>query len=235
MKALIGIFAYIPIYDHSSPIYNSKVMQVNQVSINRQRKKMWHRHTHTHTHTHTLLFCCSVVSNSVTHGLQHARLSCPSPFPWVFSNPCPLSWWCHTSITSSVVTFASCLQSFPESGSFLMSWVFASDDKSIGTSASTSVLPMNIQDWFPKDWLVWSPCSPRDSQASFLIPQFKRINSSALSFLYGPTLTSNTIGKTIGLTIQTFVGKIMSLLFNMLSRFVIAFLPRSKGLFISWL
>ena len=154
---------------------------------------MWHTHTHTHKHVIVLLLSC--VQLFVTHGLQHARLSCTSPSPWVFSNSCPLSWWCHTNISSSVVTFASCLLSFPASGSFLMSWFFASGDKSIGTSASASVLPVNIQNSFPKDLLVWPPCSPRDSQESFLTPQFKRINSSVLSLLHGPTLTSVLLEK----------------------------------------
>ena len=81
-----------------------------------------------------------------THGLQHARLPCPSPSPWVYSNSCPLSQWCHPTISSYVIPFSSCLQSFPASGSFLRSQLFTSGGQSIGVSASTSVLPMNIQD-----------------------------------------------------------------------------------------
>ena len=97
-----------------------------------------------------LLFTHSVVSNSLwPHGLQHARLPCPSPSPGAYSNSCPLSWWCHPTISSSVVPFSSCLQSFPASGSFLMSQLFTSGGQSIGASASISVLPMNIRDWFP--------------------------------------------------------------------------------------
>ena len=123
---------------------------------------------------------------------------------------------------------------FQASGSFIMSRLFASGGQSIGASASASVLPMSIQDWFPLGWLVWSPCSPRDSQESYPLPQFKNINSLALSLLYGLTLTSIiTIGKTIALTRWTFAVKVMSLLFNMLSRFVIDFLSRSKCLLIS--
>ena len=83
------------------------------------------------------------------HGLQHSRLSCPSPSAEACSNSCPLSQWCHPTIWSSVIPFASCLQSFPASGSFLMSWLFVSSGQSLGASASPSVLPMNIQDWFP--------------------------------------------------------------------------------------
>ena len=95
-------------------------------------------------------FSRSVVSNSLQpHGLQHARLPCPSPTPGACSNSCPSSRWCHPTISSSVVPFSSCLQMFLASGSFPMSLFFASDGQSIGVSASASVLPMNIQDWFP--------------------------------------------------------------------------------------
>ena len=89
----------------------------------------------------------SVIQSCPTHRLQHARLPCPSPTPGACSNSCPSSRWCHPNISSSVVPFSSCLQSFPASGSFLMSWLFASGGQSIGDSAS--VLTMNIQDWFP--------------------------------------------------------------------------------------
>ena len=100
-----------------------------------------------------LLFSHSVASNSLQpHGLQHARLSCPSPTPRACSNSCPLSQWCHPTISSSVVPFSSCLQSFPASGSFPVSQHFISGGQSIGVSASASVLPMNIQDWFPWGW-----------------------------------------------------------------------------------
>ena len=104
------------------------------------------------------LFNRSVVSDSLTpYGLQHPRLPCPSLFPGACSNSCPLSWWCHPTISSSVVPFSSCLQSFPASGikdqrsqhpSFPVSWLFISGGQSIGVSASASVLPMNIQGWF---------------------------------------------------------------------------------------
>ena len=98
-------------------------------------------------------FSHSVVSDSLwPHGLQHGRPPCPSPTPWVYSNSCPLSQWCHLAISSSVIPFSSSLQSFPASGSFLMSQFFASVGQSIGVSASTSVLPMNSLDWFPLGW-----------------------------------------------------------------------------------
>ena len=105
-------------------------------------------------HCWILLISCSVMSDSLwPHGLQHARVTCPSPSPGAFSNPCPLSQWCHPTISSSVIPSSSCLQSFPAAGSFPMSH-FASGGQSIGVSASASVLPMNIQDWFPLGWTV---------------------------------------------------------------------------------
>ena len=103
--------------------------------------------------TWSVQFSRSVVSNSLRpHWLQHNRLRCPSWTPWACSNSCPLSWWHHPTISSSVIPFSSCLQSFPKSGSFPMTQFFASGDQSIGVPASTSVLPMNIQDWFPLQW-----------------------------------------------------------------------------------
>ena len=106
--------------------------------------------------TSSVQFSLSVVSTSLqTHGLQHARLPCPSPTPGPSSNSCPSSWWCHPTISSSVVPFFSCLQSFPASESFPKSQFFASGGQSIGVSASASVLPMNIQDWFPLGWTGW--------------------------------------------------------------------------------
>ena len=120
-------------------------------------------------------------------GPHHIRLPCPSPAPGACSNSCSSSRWCHPTISSSVAPFSSCLQSFPVSGSFPMSQFFVSGGQSIGASASASVLPKKIKNWFPL--LVWTPCSPRDSQESSPPPQFKSISSLALSFLYSPTLT----------------------------------------------
>ena len=94
--------------------------------------------------------CCSVMSDSLwSYGLQHTRLPRPSLSPRACSNSCPLSRWCHPTILSSVAPFSSCLQSFPASGSFLKTWLFASDEQNIGASASASVFPMNIQGWLP--------------------------------------------------------------------------------------
>ena len=123
-------------------------------------------------------------------GLQHARLPCPSPIPKVCSNSHPSSQWCHPTISSSVIPFSSRLQSFPASGSFPMSH-FTSGGQSIGTSASTSVLPMNIQDWFPLDLNgLISLQSKGLSRVFSSTAQFKSINSTVLSLFYGPTVTS---------------------------------------------
>ena len=104
-------------------------------------------------------FSCSVVSNSLQpHGIQYSRLPCPSPTSRAYSNSCPLSQWCHPTISSSVIPFSSRLQSFPVSGSFQMSQFFTSGGQSIGVSASASVLSMNIQDWLPL-WLI-EPIDP---------------------------------------------------------------------------
>ena len=147
-----------------------------------------------------------------------------------------MSRWCHPFISCSVVCFFSRLLSFPASGSFQMGQFFTSGGLSIGVSASTSVLPMNTQNWSPLGWTIGSPFSPRDTQESSPTQQFKSINYLALSFLHSPTLAPyGTTGKTIALTRWTFAGKVMSRLFNMLSRLVITFFPRSKHFLISWL
>ena len=170
------------------------------------------------------------------HGLQHARPPCPSPTPRVYPNSSLLSRWCHPTISSSVVPFSSCLQSLPASESFQMSQLFASGGQSIEVSASTSVLPKHpglIS--FRMDWL------------DLLVVQgtFKSLlqhHSSKASILWRSAFFTvqlshpyMTTGKTITLTRRAFAGKIVSLLFNMLSRLVITFLPRSKRLLISWL
>ena len=141
------------------------------------------------------------------HGLQHTRLLCPPLSPRVCSNSCPLSRWCYLTISSSVVPFSSCLQSFPASGSFLLSQLLASGGQTIGVSASASILPMNIQGSLPLGWLVLALCSTRDSQESST-PQFK----SAQPSLWSNPHSYMTTRKTIPLTRQTFVSKVMSLL-----------------------
>ena len=150
------------------------------------------------------------MSNSLwPHGLQHARLPCPSPSPRACTSLSPSSWWCHPTISSSVVPFSSYLQSFPASGSFQMTQFFTSGGQSIGASAS--VLPMSIQDRFPLGW-------------TGLIS----LQSKGLSIFSSTTVFVLERQK-------PFVGKVMSLLYNMLSGLVIAFLLRSKCLLISWL
>ena len=116
---------------------------------------VWHTHSFVSLFL-LLLFSHSVVSNSLRpQGLQHARLPFPSPTPGVFWNSCPLTQWCHPAISSSVVPFSSCPQSFPASGSFPMSQFFESGGQIIGASASASVLPVNIEDWSPSEWTGW--------------------------------------------------------------------------------
>ena len=124
------------------------------------------------------------------HGLQHAKPFCSSPTLRVYSNSCPLSWWCHPTISSSVVPFSSHLQSFPASGSFQMSQFFTLGGQIMGVSASASVLPMNIHDWFPLGWTGWISLLSKWLSRVFSNIQFKSIHSSAFSFLYSPTLTS---------------------------------------------
>ena len=170
------------------------------------------------------------------HESQHARPPCPSPTPGVHSNSRPSSRWCHPAISSSVVPFSSCPQSLPVSESFPMSQPFAWGGQSIGVSASASFLPKNTQDWSLYNGLVGSLCCPRDSQESSPTPQFKAsILWHSAFFTVQLSHPYMTTGKTISLTGWTFDGKLVSLLFNMLSRLVITFLPRSKHLLISWL
>ena len=166
----------------------------------------------------------SVVADSMwPHALQHASLPCPSPIPRACSKSCSWSCWCHPTISSSVVPFSSCRQSFRTSRSFQMSQLFASGGQSIGVSASASILPVNIQD-FRMDWM--------GTLKSLL--QASILRCSAL-FVVRPSHPYVTTEKTVTLTRWIFVGKVMSLLFSMLPRLVIAFLPRSKHLLISWL
>ena len=173
----------------------------------------------------------SVMSDSLQlHGLQHTRLPCPLPSPRACSNSCPLSWWCHPTILSSVVPFSLWLQSFPTTRSFLISQFFASGGYSISPSNEYSGLISFQIDWF--DLLavqrtLKSLLQHHSSKAPIL--QHSAFFMVQLSHAY------LTTGKTKALTRWTFVGKVMSLLFNMLSGLIITFLPRSKHLIISWL
>ena len=162
------------------------------------------------------------------------RIPCPSPTPGVHSNSCPSSQWYHPTISSSVGPFSFHLQSFPVSGSFQMSQFFTSGDQRTGVSASTSVPPMNTQDWSALGWTGWISLQSKGLSRVFSNTTVQK--HQFFDVLYGPTLHPYmTTGETIALTGRNFVGKVMSLLFNMLSRLVITFLPRNKCLLISCL
>ena len=136
-------------------------------------------------------FSHSVVSDSLRpHESQHTRPPCPSPTPRVYPNSCPSSRWCHPAISSSVIPFSSCPQSLPASESFPMSQLFAWGGQSTGVSALASFLPKNTQDWSPLEWSAWISLQSKGLSRVFSTPQFKSINSLALSFLHSPTLTS---------------------------------------------
>ena len=163
------------------------------------------------------------------HELQHTRPPCASTTPGVYLNSCSSSRWYHPAISYSVVSFFPCPQSLPASGSFPMSQLFAWGGQSIGVSASASALPMNTQDWSPLGWTGWislqfKGLSSVFSNTTVQKHQFFGAQLSSQSNSY----TYMTTGKTIALTRWTFVGKVVSLLFNMLSRLVITFLPSSK-------
>ena len=137
-----------------------------------------------------MLFSCSVMSNSLwSPGLQHARLPCISPSPGACSNSCPLSRWCHPTISSSIILFSH-LQSFPASWSFLMSQFFVAGGQSTGVSVSASVFPMNIQDWFPLGLTGLISLQSKGLSRVFFNTTPKNISSLVLSLLYGPTLIS---------------------------------------------
>ena len=168
------------------------------------------------------------------HGLQHARLPCPSPTPGVCSNSCPSSQWCHPTISSSVIPFSSCLQSVPASRSFPMNQFFAfrwpkywSFSFSISPSNEYSGLMFFRIDWF--DLAVPGTLKSLLQHYSSKVPTLRR----SAFFIVQISHPYMTVRQTVALTRQTFVGKVMSLLWNMLSRLVITFLPRSKHLLIS--
>ena len=183
-------------------------------------------------------FSCSVVSNSLwPHGLQHARLPCPSPAPRSCSNSCPLSQWYRPTISSSVVPFSSCLQCFPASVSFRVSQFFSSGGQSIG-SFSFSISPSSEYSGLISFRIDWCDLLAVQGTLKSLL-QYHSSKASIVQcsafFMVQFSHPYMTTGKIIALSIQIFVGKVMSLLFNMLSMLVIAFLPRSKHLLISWL
>ena len=160
-------------------------------------------------------------------GLRHARLACPSPTPGTYLNSWPLSWWCHPTISSSVIPFSSSLQLLPASGSFPVSQFFTSGSQRIGVSALASVLPMSIQDWISLQLKGLNSLHQQHSSKTSVLLH----SAFSMDQLTHPYMTT---GKNIALTRQNFVGQVMSLLFNMLSRLVIAYLPRRRHLLIPW-
>ena len=159
--------------------------------------------------------------------LQHTRHPCPSPAPGVYANPCPSSRWCHPAMSFSVVPFSSCLQSFLALGSFPVSQLFAWGGQSIGVSALLSVLPMNTQGWSPFGWTGWISLQSKGLNKSLLQHHSSEASVLRHSAFFTVQLSHPCMstGKTIALTRRTFVGKVMSLLFNILSRLIIAFIP----------
>ena len=179
----------------------------------------------------SIQFSCSVVSDALwPHEWQHARPPCPSPTPGVHSDSRPLSQWCHPAISSSAVPFSSCPQSLPASESFPMSQLFSWGGQSTGVSALASFLPKKSQGWSPSEWSGWISLQSKGLSRVFSSPQFRSINSSVLNLLYG-----RTFWKKHSFDYTDLCLKVISSLFNMLSRFVTVFLPRSKRLLISWL
>ena len=158
-----------------------------------------------------MLFSCKVVRLLVTLWTAARQVSLPFTVSQIFSNPCPLSRWCYPAILSSVVPFSSCLQSFPALGSFPMSQLLHQVAKVWELQHLSFQWIFRVD--FLYDWLVWSPCCPKDSQESSPAPQFKSINLSVLSFLYGPSHPYVTTGKIVALTILTFVIKVIALVF----------------------
>ena len=175
------------------------------------------------------MFSRSVMSDSLwPHGLQHPMLPRLSPSPRAYSNSCTLSWWCHPTISSSIIPFSPCFQAFPASGSSLMSWLFPSRGQGIGASASGLIsFRMDCFDLLAIQGTPENLLQHHSSKASIL--------QCSVFFMVQLSYPYMTTEKTIALTVWTFAGKVRSLLFNILLKLVIAFLPRSKCLLISWL
>ena len=156
-----------------------------------------------------------------THGMQHARLPCPSPTLGVYSNSCSSSQWCHPTISSSVIPYSFHLQSFPTSGSFSKGQFFSSGGQRIGVSPSASVLPLNFQGRFPLGWTSWISLQSKELSRVSSHTAVQTHQSSVLwhsaFFMVQLSHPYTTTEKTIALTMGTFLGKVMSLLFNTLS------------------
>ena len=183
---------------------------------------------------HLSLFSRPVVLDSLwPHGLQHGRSPCPSPSPEVFPSSYSLHQWCHSAFSSDAL-FSFCPPSFPASGTCQMSQLFTSDDQNTGPSAS--VLLTSIQCWFPLRLTTWISLLSKGLSEVFSNTTVWQHLFFALHLLYSPALTTICDHrKDRGLTIWTFVSRVMSLLFSTLSIYVMAFLPRSNHLLISWL
>ena len=163
------------------------------------------------------------------HESQHTRPPCPSPTPGVHSDSCPSGQWCHPAISSSVVSFSSCPQSLPASESFPMSQLFTWSGQSTGVSALASFLPKKSQGWSPSKWIGWISWLSKGLSRVFsntTVPRHQFFCAQPF-FIVQLSHSYMTTEKTLDLTRRTFVGKVISLLFNMLSRFVIGFLPRN--------
>ena len=161
------VITLYPLWNYFTPVLLHTIIKMQTLNISRTlisiSLKVLCNTFPAHFHLSKQIFWCTLVhfshpvvsDSSQPHGPQHTRLPCPSPTPGIYSNSSPWSWWCHPTISSSVGPFSSCPQTFPASGSCQMSQLFASGGQSIGASASTSVLPMNTQDWSPLGWTGW--------------------------------------------------------------------------------
>ena len=221
-------------------IHHIKNITKNKMKNSKKFQELYLNMLHICNDSHSIsdLFSRSVMSDSLQpHELQHTRPLCPSPTPAVYPNTRPSSQWCHPAISSSVIPFSSCPQSLSASESFPMSQLFARGGQSIGVSALGSALPMNTQDWSPLEWDWLDHLAVHGTLKSLLQHHSWKASILWRSAFFTVQLSYPymTTGKTIALTRRTFVGKVMSLFSNMLSRLVITFLPRSKHLLISWL
>ena len=214
--------------DKTNKITLNKVLEIKRLEkiqpINNKSLSVGYQQYETYFAS-VVFYCCYLVvvlSNTLRpHGLQHTRLPCPSLSPGVCSYSCQLTQWYYLTILSSVACFSSCAQSFPASGSFPVSWLFASGDHSIGASASASVLPVNIQGWFPLGLTIQGTFKNLLQHHS-LKASILRLSAFFMVQLSHPYMTT---GKSIALTRRTFVSQVICLFFNMLSRFVIVFPP----------
>ena len=159
-------------------VHNCQILEATKMSFSERMDKLWY----IQTMKYSVQFSHSVVSDSLQpHELQHARPPCPSPTPGVHPDPSPLCQWCHPTISSSVIPFSSCPQSFPASGSFQMSQLSALGGQSIGISASTSVPPVNTQNWSPLRWTGWIWSAPKWNELSSHEKTWKNLKCTLLS------------------------------------------------------